>query len=82
MTEQNIDVMAGERARRLRARSGVSEPVVDPTDPRVRPPIVDPTDPRSGDIAARRETGAEPIKELAAEPLVGERELDPMDSRH
>jgi hypothetical protein len=82
MAKQNIDVMAGERARRLRARSGVSAPVVDPTDPRVRPPIVDPTDPRSGDTAPLRRQGRSRSRTQAAEPLVGERELDPTDSRH
>lgn len=73
MNNPNIDVMAGERARRLRARSGLPAPVVDPTDPRVRSPIVDPTDPRSG-IAPLRGTGPEPVNDAAAEPRANERD--------
>jgi hypothetical protein len=81
MAKQNIDVMAGERARRVHAHSAVSPTVVDPTDPRVRSPIVDPTDPRSGE-APLRATGQEPVHDPAAESPVSERELDPTESRH
>jgi hypothetical protein len=59
-----FDVMAGERARRIRQRPDEPEFIPDPTDPRAerpltaepkRPetprPIADPTDPRNGEAA-------------------------------
>ncbi len=56
------DVMAGDRARRIRAHPDEPERVVDPTDPRYgtpereqtrsAPAREDPTDPRPGHLAA------------------------------
>jgi hypothetical protein len=60
-----FDVIAGERARRIRQHPDEPQFIPDPTDPRAEkpspvepghpetaPPIADPTDPRNGDAAA------------------------------
>lgn len=75
MRPPNLDPMAGDRARRITARSGAPVRIPDPTDPRCGQPlrtgeqgsapqqILDPTDPGYGELPER-----EPAAPSASEP--------------